>query len=670
MMQEPYPNPSETFPQGKMPPRQPKWGRWLLIALGAVVLLLVVVTAVSFLMRSHQLQQHLELGEKYLSELDYNSAVLEFTSAIEVNPRSEDAYLGRGEAYLGLGDFDSAVDDYTMVIDLNGGTIDGYVGRSRAHAGRGELTEAEEDLQMAITNGLDEAQAETIRQEITAPAEPLTADDVSWLVEPSQDYQQVLPLRGNSFSDVSGDYSDGQTLISNYFYEMSFPGYSNLPQYYLVRMADGSWRFYYMPNHTDSGSIPMDLDSSQDVVDDVFRYDATGIADFNAYTGGENVPDKDPYIWYPIYPSPWYLFTAHERGGGSMSIYYDTYTQQGLAIGLYYGIYSQPVAESELHKPYPASQFSSADIGWDVNQSIGLAAGEDDDRMSRYTEALDASSETRKAYVGTDGHLITDFLYDEAEDFSEGIAACCRNGKWGYIDENGNEITDFVYDGVWPYQGEFDPDLGDFGDFPTGYSAYPCTSDTMVVYQDGQVGLLYRDGSVLIDFGQFEDMAPAYNNELWAKKDGLWGLIDLADAKRQTRHSSDLTAPSDTEIPDPAYVPYEQEEHPETTPIDFPVTASQKYDFYQQVEEYQDTLAPVTMYTSPDGGAEITTIPAGEMVQVMGQKKDSSDWLCVSWYETEMQRTYLGDYYFDQERVAERYYGWISTQNLTPDLGQ
>ena len=451
---------------------------------------------------------------------------------------------------------------------------------------------------------------------------------------------------------------------------MSFPGYSNLPQYYLVRMADGSWRFYYMPNHTDSGNIPMDLDSSQDVVDDVFRYDATGIADFNAYTGGENVPDKDPYIWYPIYPSPWYLFTAHERGGGSMSIYYDTYTQQGLAIGLYYGIYSQPVAESELHKPYPASQFSSADIGWDVNQSIGLAAGEDDDRMSRYTEALDASSETRKAYVGTDGHLITDFLYDEAEDFSEGIAACCRNGKWGYIDENGNEITDFVYDGVWPYQGEFDPDLGDFGDFPTGYSAYPCTSDTMVVYQDGQVGLLYRDGSVLIDFGQFEDMAPAYNNELWAKKDGLWGLIDLADAKRQTRHSSDLTAPSDTEIPDPAYVPYEQEEHPETTPIDFPVTASQKYDFYQQVEEYQDTLAPVTMYTSPDGGAEITTIPAGEMVQVMGQKKDSSDWLCVSWYETEMQRTYLGDYYFDQERVAERYYGWISTQNLTPDLGQ
>ena len=653
-----------------MPPRQPKWGRWLLIALGAVVLLLVVVTAVSFLMRSHQLQQHLELGEKYLSELDYNSAVLEFTSVIEVNPRSEDAYLGRGEAYLGLGDFDSAVDDYTMVIDLNGGTIDGYVGRSRAHAGRGELTEAEEDLQMAITNGLDEAQAETIRQEITAPAEPLTADDVSWLVEPSLDYQHVLPLRGNSFSDISGDYSDGQTPILDGFYEMSFPGYSNLPQYYLVRMADGSWRFYYMPNHTDSGNIPMDLDSSQDVVDDVFRYDATGIADFNAYTGGENVPDKDPYIWYPIYPSPWYLFTAHERGGGSMSIYYDTYTQQGLAIGLYYGIYSQPVAESELHKPYPASQFSSADIGWDVNQSIGLAAGEDDDRMSRYTEALDASSETRKAYVGTDGHLITDFLYDEAEDFSEGIAACCRNGKWGYIDENGNEITDFVYDGVWPYQGEFDPDLGDFGDFPTGYSAYPCTSDTMVVYQDGQVGLLYRDGSVLIDFGQFEDMAPAYNNELWAKKDGLWGLIDLADAKRQTRHSSDLTAPSDTEIPDPAYVPYEQEEHPETTPIDFPVTASQKYDFYQQVEEYQDTLAPVTMYTSPDGGAEITTIPAGEMVQVMGQKKDSSDWLCVSWYETEMQRTYLGDYYFDQERVAERYYGWISTQNLTPDLGQ
>lgn len=648
------------------PSGQPKRRRWLLIALAAILLLAAGMAAVS-LLRLHRVQQHLEMGEKYLNELDYNSAVMEFTSAIEVDPRSRNAYLGRGDAYLGLNNYESAEDDFTVVIELDDKTIEGYVGRSRAHAGQGEQTEAEEDLQKAIANGLDETQAEKIRQENVTPAGPLTAEDVVWLMEPNYDYQQVIPLRGNSFSDIAGSYADGQQSINETFFEMSFPGYSNLPQYYLVRLGDGSWRFYYMPTHTDSGNIAMDQDSSQEMVADVFRYDASGIADFNAVVTG--AVDRAPYVLDAAYPSPWYVFSSHERGSGWMSIYYDTYTQQGLAVGMFYGVYTTPVSKAGLHKPYPASQFSSATLGLDVNRSLDLEIGEDSD-ANRFVEAINASQESRKAYVDTKGQLITDFLYDEAEDFSEGIAACCRDGKWGYIDENGVEITDFVYDGIWPYQGEYDPDLGESGGNVTEYSAYPCTSDTMVVYRDGQVGLLYRDGSLLIDYGEFEDMAPAYNNELWAKKDGLWGLIDLADAKRQTRRSSELTVVAKTEIPDPAFVPYEQEEHPETEPIDFPATVSQIYDFYQQVDPYQDVLAPVVMYTSPDGGKEITTIPAGEVVQVIGQKKDNSSWVCVSWYIMETQRTYFSNTYFDQEYVSERYYGWVPVQNLTPDSGQ
>ncbi len=63
--------------------------------------------------------------------------------------------------------------------------------------------------------------------------------------------------------------------------------------------------------------------------------------------------------------------------------------------------------------------------------------------------------------------------------------------------------------------------------------AFPATDDTIVVSKDGQVGVLYRDGQVLIDFGKFEDLVPSWNQQLWAKQDGPWGLIDLSDAKEK-----------------------------------------------------------------------------------------------------------------------------------------
>ena len=196
-----------------------------------------------------------------------------------------------------------------------------------------------------------------------------------------------------------------------------------------------------------------------------------------------------------------------------------------------------PVAQADLHKPYPAGLLSTENTGVDATQPFHVSFSGGDE--GSYDVVVDyvlfnavLSTQTwdyPQGYVGTDGQPITDFIYDRAENFSEGIAACYRDGGWGYIDETGAEITDFVYGGVWA-DSEYNFDVWDED---VWYAAYPCTCDTMVVWQDGEVGLLYRDGSVLIDFGQFEDMAPAWNDELWVRQDGLWGLIDLADAKVQ-----------------------------------------------------------------------------------------------------------------------------------------
>ncbi len=55
------------------------------------------------------ISEKLELAQKYLLELDYSNAVLEFTDAIKIDPKNPDAYIGLAEAYIGTGDTDKAV---------------------------------------------------------------------------------------------------------------------------------------------------------------------------------------------------------------------------------------------------------------------------------------------------------------------------------------------------------------------------------------------------------------------------------------------------------------------------------------------------------------------------------------------------------------------------------
>lgn len=55
-------------------------------------------------------------------------------------------------------------------------------------------------------------------------------------------------------------------------------------------------------------------------------------------------------------------------------------------------------------------------------------------------------------YLNYDGKLQIPIIYDEAENFSEGLAAVKIDNKWGYIDEKGKVKIDFLYDEVSDFQ--------------------------------------------------------------------------------------------------------------------------------------------------------------------------------------------------------------------------
>ena len=58
---------------------------------------------------SASLTEQLELGQRYLEELDYESAIVAFQKAIEIDPKAMDAYVGLAEAHMALGNMEEAL---------------------------------------------------------------------------------------------------------------------------------------------------------------------------------------------------------------------------------------------------------------------------------------------------------------------------------------------------------------------------------------------------------------------------------------------------------------------------------------------------------------------------------------------------------------------------------
>lgn len=76
--------------------------------LAAVIIGYFVVSAIN--KADNSPTKLLSLGEKYLTELKYEEALVQFLKVIEIEPMNERAYLAAAEAYIGLGQTDKAIE--------------------------------------------------------------------------------------------------------------------------------------------------------------------------------------------------------------------------------------------------------------------------------------------------------------------------------------------------------------------------------------------------------------------------------------------------------------------------------------------------------------------------------------------------------------------------------
>ena len=131
----------------------------------AVLLLAALALFTACTSKAAKAVEKVELGQKYLSELNYTEAVASFTEAIGLDPENIPAYMGRAEAYVALKQYDDAKADYTTAIEKTAEQpytqAEAYIGRAEVN----ELTTANEDALSdyeAASTALDTVDVEKI----------------------------------------------------------------------------------------------------------------------------------------------------------------------------------------------------------------------------------------------------------------------------------------------------------------------------------------------------------------------------------------------------------------------------------------------------------------------------------------------------------------------------
>ena len=151
--------------------------------------------------KAERVQEQLDLGQRYLVELNYSEAILAFTEAINIDPESIPAYMGRAEAYRGTEQYEEAKTDYTTVIDK---TAEQPYTQAEAYLGRGEVSELTADDQAALADY-------QIAAEVLETADPEKITDVT------EQMVEALKIRiYNAYARLSAFFGQHEAAVTAY----------------------------------------------------------------------------------------------------------------------------------------------------------------------------------------------------------------------------------------------------------------------------------------------------------------------------------------------------------------------------------------------------------------------------------------------------------------------
>ncbi len=107
-------------------------------------------------------------------------------------------------------------------------------------------------------------------------------------------------------------------------------------------------------------------------------------------------------------------------------------------------------------------------------------------------------------------------MYENAMDFSDGLAAVKKDGKWGYINENGVTAIPFELESCAA------------ADAMESDCAFSFRNGLAPVCKNGRFGIINKKGETVVDF-VFMSIIQGENGTYLALKDGKWGKITVKE---------------------------------------------------------------------------------------------------------------------------------------------
>ena len=197
--------------------------------------------------------EKIELGQKYLTELNYTEAVAAFTEVIKMDPSNIEAYMGRAEAYKCLEQYDDAKADYTTAIEK---TDEMPYTQAQAYAGRAEVYDltdeteaAESDCSAAIAlldeDGVGEKEniAQALIRELRIRVLQFHAEvcmKLGLYDKAAEDYEKLAELGVNMSEDAAADSSQQEAVSADGAYVWTYTDENGTTTKALLNIRPGS----------------------------------------------------------------------------------------------------------------------------------------------------------------------------------------------------------------------------------------------------------------------------------------------------------------------------------------------------------------------------------------------------------------------------------------------
>ncbi len=143
-----------------------------------------------------------------------------------------------------------------------------------------------------------------------------------------------------------------------------------------------------------------------------------------------------------------------------------------------------------------------------------VKAGELNLSAGFYPVANSLGEGAKYGYISRSLRLEIALLYDNAMDFSDGMAAVKKGGKWGYINERGVTAIPFDFDSCA------------VADAMGKDCAFAFVNGLAPVCKDGYFGIINKNAETVVGF-EFSTILPGDNGVFIACKGGEWGLITI-----------------------------------------------------------------------------------------------------------------------------------------------